>query len=149
MGNIDSCSIKTYIYTSETKFSFWGTGTWHLLMNCGCMWFSRCFNFCIFDDFQVRLDRVLADDAPFDVCSCQVTEVLLLVSCIIGKPAIIICLFCCTMINLLQRFSTTLEILYVQAIYQFVTLSMNWFLFTSLSGSSLLFCNFFLIKFYI
>lgn len=28
--------------------------------------------------FQVHLDKVLADDAPFDICSCQVIDMHLI-----------------------------------------------------------------------
>lgn len=59
-------------------------------------------------------------------------------SWIVGKSAII-CLFCCPMIKLLQRFSTTLEILSVEAIYQYVAKSMSWLLFTTFCWSFLVF----------
>lgn len=45
-----------------------------------------CHIYFVCDCSQVHLDKVLDDDAPFDICSCQVGDFFILNLSIMSEP---------------------------------------------------------------
>lgn len=62
-------SLEKVIYGSSASIPF----------SVFCLDFQKRPNCSYHSQFQVRLDKVLADDAPFDLCSCQVNNTLELI----------------------------------------------------------------------